>query len=334
MWPRVVEFTSLALEQVDQGRDEIQNHYEAEECGWVGHDEPEPMDEAGDLGTVVDKKIAANLHRVGAGHASPMQRHVIPAVKAGRDVVVQAPPGTGKTIAACALALDMATRKWKTHVKQHKAAGCAPLVVIVAVTKELAVQLHHSARMMTHGTETVVALLIGVSDDDLKEAGKLDSSGVGHAPGGYMTLHSRTVQRQQLLGDAGVVVGTPGALLAAQMDRDLYMGHVEVVVMDEAHELLHRQAKMLIEALLRITPDKAQRIAMTTRSADGTMTLFRNPGDVLQWRGNVHDLPYVTRHYVACGPAHAGHWRLPAAGSLRRFHPTAAPHTTVLRRTW
>jgi len=133
MWPRVVKF---ALEQMDERLDQVQQHYDVAGCGWVGREAPEPMGEAEDLETLVGPRIAANLDRAGAGHASPMQRHVLPAIKAGRDVAVQAPPGTGKTMVGIALPLEMAIRMSKTHVKHHKAASCAPLVVIVALTKE------------------------------------------------------------------------------------------------------------------------------------------------------------------------------------------------------
>lgn len=123
---------------------------------------------------------------------TPVQVAAIPLIVAGRDAVVVAPTGAGKT-AAFGLPLLAADQR----------------VLVVAPTRELATQLH--ARLVALG-HTSLALLTG---------------GV-----------PRPVQREALDADPRVLVGTPGRLVDLHTRDWLALPTVDVVIVDEADQLL------------------------------------------------------------------------------------------------
>src|SRR3954468_11507410 len=84
-----------------------------------------------DLGLV--PKLVAVLEELGYEEPTPIQKDAIPVLLAGRDLVGQAAPGTGKTAAFALPSLQRAL------ANGHK--GKRPLVLVLVPTRELAMQV-------------------------------------------------------------------------------------------------------------------------------------------------------------------------------------------------
>jgi ATP-dependent RNA helicase RhlE len=150
--------------------------------------------------------IADALVRAGYSQPTPIQLAAIPPAREGHDVMGIAQTGTGKTAAFALPILDRLARN-PAHRRKHSVR-----VLVLSPTRELATQIADSFRTYGAGlklrTETVF----------------------GGVP----------IQRQMRLLEGGldVLVATPGRLLDL-IDRDaLFLDHVEVLVLDEADQML------------------------------------------------------------------------------------------------
>jgi ATP-dependent RNA helicase DeaD len=172
-----------------------------------------------DLG--LDERIISALTSIGFEAPTPIQAKAIPPLLAGHDIIARARTGSGKT---AAFGLPLLERL------KNKRPG--PRALVMAPTRELAVQV----------TEAL---------DELGSNLSL----------GSVTLYGGASYRPQL--DAlrrkvPIVVGTPGRLLD-HLDRgSLDLSNVELVVLDEADEMLRMGFIDDVERLMSHTPDDRQ----------------------------------------------------------------------------
>src|SRR5437870_3885050 len=138
----------------------------------------------------------------------------IPALLEGRDVVVQSPTGSGKTLAFLV-----------PIVERFQPGSPGPRALIVAPTRELAIQVESVFRSMDSGLRA--ALLYG---------------GVGY----------RT-QTQSLRMGADVVIGTPGRILDMIQRKLVSLSRVEYLVLDEADQMLDQGFAPDVERILGLT---------------------------------------------------------------------------------
>ncbi len=147
----------------------------------------------------IGARTLAALERQSIEAPVPVQAAALPALMAGRDVILQAPTGSGKTLA---FLLPM--------VERMELRGPGPHALVVTPTRELAQQV-----------EAVLAQL------DCAARIVLLYGGIGYA--------SQTVA---LKAGADVVIGTPGRILDMVGRRLLSLGRLQYVVLDEADEML------------------------------------------------------------------------------------------------
>ncbi|MDE2491760.1 MAG: DEAD/DEAH box helicase [Elusimicrobia bacterium] len=150
----------------------------------------------------LDPKIAEGVRARGFTVPTPIQAQAIPKVLEGRDVLGLAQTGTGKT-AAFAL-----------PILQRLLAGPRGRVraLVLAPTRELAEQTHVAFGELGRATGLRSATVYG---------------GVSMRP-----------QQQALQGRAEIVVACPGRLLDHLNQGAANLSHVEVVVLDEADQML------------------------------------------------------------------------------------------------
>jgi ATP-dependent RNA helicase DeaD len=162
------------------------------------------------------------LAELGYEEPTPIQAQSIPPLLAGRDVLGQAATGTGKT---AAFALPLLQRIGEAEA----ATGRRPVKALVLVpTRELAMQVAEA----------------------IYRYGKVLGVRVIPIYGG------QPIERQlrALRSGVDVVVATPGRALDHLRRRTLDLQTVEVVVLDEADEMLDMGFAEDIEALLVATP--------------------------------------------------------------------------------
>ncbi len=162
------------------------------------------------------------IRAAGFTHCTPIQERVLPLALAGRDVAGQAQTGTGKT---AAFLIATFTRLIRTPSEPRAA---APRALVIAPTRELVVQIAEEARVLGQGTGFVVHAVYG---------------GVDYRK-----------QRDEVSGPVDLLVGTPGRLIDYHKQRAYALGHVEVLVIDEADRMFDMGFIKDLRWLLRRLP--------------------------------------------------------------------------------
>jgi ATP-dependent RNA helicase RhlB len=163
---------------------------------------------------------------------TPIQAQTLPIALAGRDVAGQAQTGTGKT-AAFLLAL------YQALLTRPAPPGRTPTSIralVVAPTRELAVQIHHDAETLGKHTGLKQAVVYGGVDYDK--------------------------QRQQLEAGIDVLIGTPGRLIDYYKQHVFDLKHAQVLVLDEADRMFDLGFIADIRYLLRRLPPPERRQSM------------------------------------------------------------------------
>lgn len=186
----------------------------------VPGDAPDAQPTFRDLG-LADRVLSA-LDAVGYEVPTPIQARTIPPLLEGRDLLGQAQTGTGKT---AAFALPLLSRL--------DFRGKATEVLVLAPTRELAIQVSEAFRRYAAGIEDFhVAPIYGGSD---------------------MVSQLRKLKR-----GVHVVVGTPGRVMDHMRRGTLKLDLLKCLVLDEADEMLKMGFLEDIEWILDEVPDDAQ----------------------------------------------------------------------------
>lgn len=173
-----------------------------------------------DLG--IHPKVLSALKTMGFETPTPVQAESIPFVMEGKDVLVQAKTGTGKT---AAFGLPLIS---KLNINDMIVQG-----LIVVPTRELAIQVAEAIRSFAKQMGGVnVVEIVGGKD--------------------YST------QLRGLRKGGHVVVGTPGRLMDHIKKGTLDLSKVKTLVLDEADEMLKMGFIDDIEWILEHVPDNAQ----------------------------------------------------------------------------
>jgi ATP-dependent RNA helicase DeaD len=168
--------------------------------------------------------LMAAVTALGYEEPTPVQREAIPLLLSGRDLLAQAATGTGKT---AAFALPMLQRLSKAPTEHRRTRG-----LVLVPTRELAMQVAEAIHKYAHG------------------------SGVGVAPiygGAPMGQQIRALER-----GADIVVATPGRAHDHIRRRSLHLSTLQILVLDEADEMLDMGFAEDLEAILEETPGERQ----------------------------------------------------------------------------
>src|SRR5690554_410537 len=93
-------------------------------------------------------QVLAGLEAKGFHHCTPIQALSLPHLLAGKDIAGQAQTGTGKTIAFLAATFNhLLTTPVPEHRQQNQ-----PRAIIMAPTRELAIQIHNDADTLSEQT--------------------------------------------------------------------------------------------------------------------------------------------------------------------------------------
>ncbi|MEZ5693157.1 MAG: DEAD/DEAH box helicase [Altererythrobacter sp.] len=160
------------------------------------------------------------------GYDTPteVQSAVIAPEASGRDLVVSAQTGSGKTVAfGLAMAEQMLAADGKVPF------GVAPLALVIAPTRELALQVSRELIWLYGKAGARIATCVGGMD--------------------------ASKERRNLRGGAQIVVGTPGRLRDHLERGALDLSALKVAVLDEADEMLDMGFREDLEEILDATPE-------------------------------------------------------------------------------
>ena len=183
-----------------------------------------------DLG--LSAEILRAIAEQGYTEPTPIQQQAIPAVMAGRDLMACAQTGTGKTAGFTLPILQLLSQAQAGESPLNRLAR-KPRVLILAPTRELALQVEESVR--TYGQHL-----------PLKSMSMF--GGVGMNP-----------QIAALKRGVDILVACPGRLLDHINQRTLDLSGIEILVLDEADRMLDMGFIRDIRKILALLPPNGQR---------------------------------------------------------------------------
>ena len=185
----------------------------------------------------LSQKCLAALEREGFEAPTPIQAQAIPPALQGKDVVGSAATGTGKTLAFVLPILERLEGKHGTRA------------LILAPTRELALQIHEQVERFRHGHHLRAAVVIG---------------GVGMTP-----------QTQAFAKGSEIIVATPGRLNDHLDSGTARLDQVEILVLDEADRMLDMGFLPQLKRILKRVPRERQSLLFSATMADEVAAFAR-----------------------------------------------------------
>ena len=176
--------------------------------------------------------VARGVEETGFSHCTPIQAATLPIALGGKDVAGQAQTGTGKTAAFLLAAFDHLLRIPAPTGRRSN----DPRMVVLAPTRELAIQIHRDAELLGQFTGLNLGLAYGGTDYEK--------------------------QRRVLEDGVDILIGTPGRLIDYFKQRVFGLNAVQVMVLDEADRMFDLGFIKDIRYVMRRLPPPDQRLNM------------------------------------------------------------------------
>ena len=174
-------------------------------------------------------QVVAGLDNMGFDYCTEIQAKSLPILMKGTDIAGQAQTGEGKTIAFLAATFHALLTKPKPAHKQ-------PRALIMAPTRELAIQIHKDAIEMAKASGLKVSVVYGGE--------------------GYDS------QRAELQEGVDILIGTCGRLLDYLKQGIYELGNIEVIVLDEADRMFDLGFIKDIRYMFNKMPPATERLSM------------------------------------------------------------------------
>ncbi|MCP4187141.1 MAG: DEAD/DEAH box helicase [Gammaproteobacteria bacterium] len=179
----------------------------------------------------LDSRLLASLESQHFQYCTPIQAESLPLLLNGKDVSGQAQTGTGKTLAF----LLACVQRLLTSGSAATTPG-NPKVLILAPTRELAIQIHKDATKLLTGIPLKLAICYG---------GKAYEQ-----------------QKKQFEEPVDILIGTPGRIIDFFKQRLFNLKSAEAMVLDEADRMFDMGFISDVRYLLRRLPDPTKRLNM------------------------------------------------------------------------
>jgi ATP-dependent RNA helicase RhlB len=176
--------------------------------------------------------LMQGIEEAGFLKCTPVQAETLPLALQGRDVAGQAQTGTGKTAAF----LIAVYKHLLTHPADAKRKPSQPLALVLAPTRELAIQIHTDALVLGRHTGLKPVLAYGGT--------------------GYDT------QRGEIEAGVDILIGTPGRLIDYHKQHIYDLKKIIAVVLDEADRMFDLGFIKDIRYLLRRCPPPEARLGL------------------------------------------------------------------------
>ncbi|MEP0072462.1 MAG: DEAD/DEAH box helicase [Marinomonas sp.] len=178
-------------------------------------------------------RVLKSIFEMGFEYCSEIQAETLPMTLQGYDIIGQAQTGTGKTAAFLIAMIS----DFLDYPLEEKRANNLARGLIIAPTRELALQIADEAEKLTSNCHlNVVSLVGGLSYEKQKIA-----------------LETENVD---------ILVATPGRLLDFARNRKVLLNKVECLVLDEADRMLSMGFIPDVKSIIRMTPQKETRQTM------------------------------------------------------------------------
>ena len=180
----------------------------------------------------LETSMLKGLTEAGFTQCTPIQAETLPIGLQGKDIAGQAQTGTGKTIAFLAVLYHHLLN----HAASDKRRRNQPRALILAPTRELAIQIHKDALLIGQHTGLSLGLVYGGTDYDK--------------------------QRNMLTQGIDILIGTPGRLIDYFKQHVFDLRAIQSLVLDEADRMFDLGFIKDIRYLIRHCPPPEQRLSM------------------------------------------------------------------------
>ncbi len=177
-------------------------------------------------------QILQGIQDAGFTYCTPIQAEALPILLEGRDLAGQAQTGTGKTAAFLVATLQHLLN----HPADERRRPNQPRALMLAPTRELAVQIYNDTQTLTKHTDFSSMVVFG---------------GTGYDQ-----------QRRQLEQGVDLLIGTPGRLIDYLKQRVYDLNAIQVIVLDEADRMFDLGFIKDIRFMLRRCPKPEHRLGM------------------------------------------------------------------------
>lgn len=178
------------------------------------------------------REVMQGIEDAGFLVCTPIQEKTLPLTLQGRDVAGQAQTGTGKTAAFLVATFNHLLR----HPPAEQRKPTQVRALILAPTRELAIQIHRDATKLGEHTGLRLGIAYGGTDYD--------------------------VQRKQLAEGVDVLIGTPGRIIDYFKQHIFDLRRAQVVVLDEADRMFDLGFIKDVRYLLRRCPPPQERLGL------------------------------------------------------------------------
>ncbi|HEY1008416.1 MAG TPA: DEAD/DEAH box helicase [Sphingobacteriaceae bacterium] len=203
----------------------------------------------------LNRQILNAVADAGYSVPTPIQQKAIIPILSGQDIMGIAQTGTGKT-AAYVLPMLM---------KLKYAQGSDPRALILAPTRELAMQIEENIRLFAKYTDLRTVVIYG---------------GLGPK-----------VQKAELSKGVDILVATPGRFLDLYLEGDIPTKSLQFLVLDEADKMMDMGFIGSIHRILEVVPRKRQNLLF---SATMSELVHKIAGDFLKFPLTVEVAPQAT----------------------------------------
>lgn len=183
-----------------------------------------------DLG--LDNKLIKSLDKHGLTNCTSIQAECLPIALSGKDIAGQAQTGTGKTAAFLLAIMHMLLNVPEPPARRTR----QPRALIISPTRELAIQIHKDATMISGYTNMSLGLVYGGVDYEKQQA--------------------------ELSKKIDILIGTPGRLIDYYKQKIFELKNLEAIVLDEADRMFDLGFIADIRYLLKHMPSPKQRLNM------------------------------------------------------------------------
>ncbi len=217
----------------------------------------------------INPSIIRAVEAMGFEEMSPIQAKAIPIVLQGRDIVGQAQTGTGKTAAFGIPLLQ------KVDVKNKSLQA-----IVLCPTRELAIQVADEVRKLAQFMHGIKVLPVYGGQEISKQIRSLKSG----------------VQ---------IIIGTPGRVMDHMRRKTVRFDNVNMVILDEADEMLNMGFREDIETILSQVPEERQTVLFSATMPGPILEIartYQNNAEMIRVVKKELTVPKIEQYYYEVSP--------------------------------
>ncbi|MDN3678897.1 ATP-dependent RNA helicase RhlB [Vibrio tapetis] len=180
----------------------------------------------------IHPQIIEGLDKKGFEFCTPIQALALPVLLTGQDIAGQAQTGTGKTLAFLTATFNHLLTTPEHEGRKHN----QPRAIIMAPTRELAIQIYNDAKPLVESTGVKAALAYGGESYD-KQLAALEQG-------------------------VDILIGTTGRIIDFYKQKIFNLNNIQAVVLDEADRMFDLGFIKDIRFLFRRMPEPKERLNM------------------------------------------------------------------------